>query len=161
MLIAESGNWQYLTEGEREREREREREAAHLIAVLVVTICTSDGRCAQRERVKLSQHDLTITCKLHAATRRHPTRKASKLSEAKLSFICRCLLHGDKQSKHRALHGGAMPLLDHAGSFTLSLGHSTHTIPPGSGRVHPPCTELAYGPPWRGSSTHHMAATPP
>jgi hypothetical protein len=39
-----------------------------------------------------------------------------------------------------------MPLLDHAGSFTLSLGHSTRTIPPGSGPW----------PPWRGSSTHHM-----
>jgi hypothetical protein len=30
-------------------------------------LCTSN-RCAQRERVKLSQHDLTITCKPRAAT---------------------------------------------------------------------------------------------
>lgn len=108
--------------------------------------------------MKLSQHDLTITCKLHAATRRQPIRKASKLSEAKLSFAAVFSMETSK-SKHRALHGGAMPLLDHAGSFTLSLGHSTHTIPPGSGRVHPPCTELAYGP--HGAAAQHTTWPPP
>jgi hypothetical protein len=49
-------------------------------------------RRAQRERVKLSQHDLTITRKPHCSSR-------------------------------------AMPSLDHAGSFTLSLGHFTQLTP--------------------------------
>jgi len=52
--------------------------AAHLMTVLVVTDCGTSDRCAQRERVKLSRLDLTITRKLS-----------------------RCLIHGDEHIHYR------------------------------------------------------------
>lgn len=111
----EGGEWWNLCasdesdcKGERNRiERERERRGG--------------DRCAQRERVKLSQHDLTITRKPHCSSR-------------------------------------AMPSLDHAGSFTLSLGHFTQLTPHhSSDPVHPPPRRRDRAPTARqaASSTHH------
>lgn len=89
-----------------------------------------DG-CAQRERVKLSQHDLTITCKPHAATHTMtyvcstPWWKASKRSEAKLlSSPWRQAALG-RYTRSTAVVRSCWQL--HSFSWALS---SAHSIPP-------------------------------